>query len=128
MSQENSTPTTQGGSGLDPNLASMLCYVCGLITAIIFLLLEKDNKTVRLHAWHALVFSGFTIVLSIALSIVGQIMMSISIFLYGAFSILNLLVWLGILALWIVLMVKAYQGSILNLPVVTDIARKQAEK
>lgn len=127
MSQENPSSASQG-SGLDPNLASMLTYLCGLFTAIIFLLLERDNKTVRLHAWHSLIFCGFTIVLSIVLTVLGQVMMSISFLLSGAFSIVNLLVWLGILALWIVLMVKAYQGSILNLPVITDIARKQAEK
>lgn len=127
MAPESQTSGSQG-TGLDPNLASLLCYVCGLITAIIFLLLEKDNKQVRLHAWHSLVFCVFVFILSIALNIIGHILINISLWLYGAFSIVNLLIMLGILALWIVLMVKAYQGSILNLPVITDIARKQAEK
>lgn len=127
MAPESQTSGSQG-TGLDPNLASLLCYVCGLITAIIFLLLEKDNKQVRLHAWHSLVFCAFVFILSIVLNIIGHILINISLWLYGAFSIVNLLIMLGILALWIVLMVKAYQGSILNLPVITDIARKQAEK
>ena len=127
MTDQNTSPTPQS-SGLDPNLASLLCYVCGVVTAIIFLLLEKDNKRVRLHAWHSLVFWGVMFILGMALSVVGQIVLHISFWLYSAFSLLTLLVWLGVMALWIVLMVKAYQGSILELPVITDIARKQAEK
>jgi uncharacterized membrane protein len=31
------------GTGLDENIAGLLCYVAGLITGIIFLILEKDN-------------------------------------------------------------------------------------
>ena len=36
--------------GLDENVASAACYVLGWLTGIIFLLVEKDNKTVRFHA------------------------------------------------------------------------------
>ncbi|MBL7684970.1 MAG: hypothetical protein JNK65_02915, partial [Deltaproteobacteria bacterium] len=43
-----------GGSGLAPNVASLLCYVCSFVTGIIFLLIEKDNKDVRFHAWQAI--------------------------------------------------------------------------
>lgn len=125
-------PVTQGGAsggtGLDPKVASLLAYLCSPFTGLIFLLLEKGNKDVRLHAWHSIVFGVACIVVSIAMSVVSGIMISISLALYGAFNILNLVISLGEFILWVMLMVRAYQGSILTIPVITDLARKQAEK
>jgi len=38
-------------SGLEPNVAAALSYVLGAISGIIFLLIEKEDKFVRFHAW-----------------------------------------------------------------------------
>ena len=121
-------PIDNGTSGLDTNLASLLCYMCGVVTGIIFLLIEKKDKTVRFHAWHSIVFNAVIFVFSIALSILSSIILKISFWLYGAFSVLYMVIWLGVFVIWVVLMVKAYQGSVLTLPVVTDVARQQSEK
>jgi len=37
-------------TGIQPNVAALLSYVLGVITGIIFYLLEKENKFVRFHA------------------------------------------------------------------------------
>jgi uncharacterized membrane protein len=121
-------PSSSAVGGLDPKLASLLAYLCSPFTGLLFILLEKNDKTVRLHAWHSLVFGGACIVLSIVMSVISSIMLNISLMLYGAFNIVNLVISLGEFVLWIMLMVRAYQGSILNIPVITDLARKQAEK
>lgn len=120
--------SSSAAGGLDPKLASLLAYLCSPFTGLLFILLEKNDKTVRLHAWHSLVFGGACIVLSIVMSVISSIMINISLMLYGAFNIVNLVISFGEFVLWIMLMVRAYQGSILNLPVITDLARKQAEK
>jgi uncharacterized membrane protein len=109
-------PTGKTGMGLEPNVAGLLCYVLGWITGIIFLLLEKDNKFVRFHAVQSIVVFGAISVVSIVLGwipILGTIISSL----------------LGILAfvLWIILMVKAYQGQLFKLPVAGDFAEKQTK-
>ncbi|UCC18134.1 MAG: hypothetical protein JSU58_01040, partial [Dehalococcoidales bacterium] len=47
------TPVVETGrktsTGLDQNVASLLCYLFGWVTGIIFLILEKENKLVRFH-------------------------------------------------------------------------------
>lgn len=116
------------GSGLDPNVASALCYLCGIITAIVFLLIERTNKTVRFHAWHSLFFGLGTFVLYIAITILASILGQISFFLASMINIVGVLINLGLFVIWIVLMIKAYQGSRLTLPVVSELAQKQVDK
>ncbi|MFC1961885.1 DUF4870 domain-containing protein [Chloroflexota bacterium] len=99
---------TTGGSttGLEPNIAGLLCYLGGWITGIVFLLLEKKNKFVRFHALQSIVTFGALTVASGLLSWIP--------FFGGFFGAV-----IGILAfiLWIVLMVKAYQGELYKIPV-----------
>jgi uncharacterized membrane protein len=39
---------------------------------------------------------------------------------------LHVLIWLGLFALWIILLLKANQGQMFKLPVIGDMAEKQA--
>ncbi len=102
-------------TGLDENVAGLLCYVLGWISGIVFIILEPKNKFVRYHAIQAIIVFG-------AISIAGAILRWLPFI--GPF-----LGWaLGVLAiiLWIVLMVKAYQGKKYKLPVSGDLAAKWA--
>lgn len=120
----NQTPKSGGqSSGLDPNVASGLSYLCGWLTGLIFLLLEKDNKEVKFHAWQAIWISIF----SMGYFVVTFILSFIP-FLGLIFGIINILVSLGLLALIIVCMIKAFQGGRLTLPVISELADKQANK
>jgi uncharacterized membrane protein len=101
--------------GMEQNVAGLLCYVVWWVTGIIFLLLEKDNKFVRFHAIQSIVLFGAITVVLIILSfipVIGWIFSTI----------------IGIIAfiLWIVLMLKAYQGQMYKLPVAGDIAAKSS--
>lgn len=117
-----------GGSGLAPNVASLLCYLCTFITGIIFLLIEKDNKEVKFHAWQAIFLGAGSIVLQIAILILTAIMSAISGALATIISLLGTLVYLGIMVIWIIAMVKAYQGQKWKIPFIGDLAEKQADK
>lgn len=97
------------------NVKGLLTYVLGFITGIIFLLIDK-NKFVRFHAMQSTItFLG--------LMILGWIVASIP-----GLSIVNSLINLLSFVLWIVLMVKAYQGVYFKLPYIGDIAERQAGK
>ena len=115
-------------TGLDPKLAGLLCYILGIVTGIIFFLIEKTNAVVRFHAAQSIVFSGFTIALWIVLTIVSLILYSISWTLGNLFNLITLLIWLGLFIVWIVLLVKGYSGQKWKLPVVGDMAERLAGK
>ncbi|MFA6225373.1 MAG: DUF4870 domain-containing protein [Methanoregula sp.] len=99
--------------GLDENVASAACYVLGWLTGIIFLLMEKDNKTVRFHAMQSiLTFLPLTII-SVVIGMIQFI------------GIISLLIWLVMVILWLVLIIKTFQGEKFMVPVVGEMAEKQ---
>jgi uncharacterized membrane protein len=100
-------------SGMDQNVAGLLCYVAGWITGLIFFLIEKENRFVRFHAMQSIITFGGLTVLSIALGMIPFV----NLVLLPILAILQLI-------LWIVLMVKAYQGQLFKLPMIGDIAEK----
>ena len=64
-------------TGLQPNLAGLLCYILGWITGIVFLILEKENKFVKFHAMQSIIVFGGITVLYIVLSIIQGILFAI---------------------------------------------------
>jgi len=128
MADQTSGSQSSGGSGLQPNVASLLCYLCGWLTGLIFLLIEKDNRDVKYHAWNAIAIDVVTIAVYIGLIILGAILGAIAAPLAIITGILNMIVWLGYIVLKIILMVKAYQGQKIKLPVIGDFVEKQAAK
>jgi len=102
-------------TGLDENIAGLLCYVLGWISGIVFVILEPKNRFIRFHAIQSIiVFGACTIVGAILgwLPVIGD-------FLGWAVGVISII-------LWIVLMVKAYQGKKYKLPVSGDMAAKWA--
>ena len=110
----------QSSTGLDANLAAALCYIP--IVAIIFLVIEKTSTFVKFHALQSLGLLLASIVLSIGLSIIGAI---------PVIGWLTLLLWplvyLGLFLVWLLALVKAYQGQRWKLPVIGDIAEKNSQ-
>jgi len=107
-------------TGIEANVAGLLSYVLGFITGIIFFVIEKENKFVRFHAMQSIITFGSLFVLGLMLGVVFR-------FTYVGYTISSLL-WIVDIILWILLMVKAYQGEYFKLPVVGDIAEKQVQK
>ena len=103
----------KSSTGLQPNVAALLSYLVGIITGIIFFVIEKDNKFIRFHAMQSILTFGAIFVL--------QFVCVISIFLIFLVPLINI----ASLILWVILMVKAYQGEMFKLPIVGDIAQKK---
>jgi uncharacterized membrane protein len=104
--------------GLEENLAGVLCYVLGWVTGIVFLLLEKENKFVRFHAWQS-------IATFLPLTILIWIFQWFFFWVPFVGGMIIWLLWVLWLILWLVLMFKAYQGEMYKLPIVGDFAEKQ---
>jgi uncharacterized membrane protein len=114
------------GTGLAPNIASLLCYICMPITSIIFLLIEKENADVRFHAWQGTTFGIGYILVIIALEILAAIFGAIASVLGIIISFFIPIVGLIAFVVWIVCLIKSYQGERWRIPVVGDFAAKKA--
>jgi uncharacterized membrane protein len=112
----------QASGAMADNVASALCYVLGLITGIIFLVLAPYNKNpaIRFHAFQSIFMHVACIVVMIGLNIVLGIL-----HLWGMFF-LGSLFWLACFVLWIYLLIQAYQGKKVVLPIIGPIAQQQA--
>jgi uncharacterized membrane protein len=103
-------------SGLDSNVAGALAYALGWITGLAFLLTERENRFVRFHALQSIiVFGGLSALWMVSLRIpfLGGLL---------AFVIIPPVS----IALWLLLMFKAYQGERFKLPVAGDMAEQRA--
>lgn len=101
-------------SGFDQNVAGALCYSLGWLTGLVFFATEPQNRFVRFHAMQSmLVFGAACLAVLVCLSIpfLGWI--------------LSIFIVYGSVALWLILMFKAYQGERFKLPVVGDIAEQR---
>jgi uncharacterized membrane protein len=109
-------------SGLTDNVAGMLAYVT-FIPAIIFLVTAPYNKSrfIRFHSFQSIFFCGAVFVIQIALTF-----MTVVPFLILLTAPLHMLVALGTLIVWIILLLKANQGQMYKLPLIGDLAEKQA--
>ena len=120
-------PPPIAASGMQENVAGMLCYLLGWLTGIIFLLIDK-RPFVRFHAAQSIVVFGALHIIQIVLSfvLVGGAF-------YGSgffglhFLIISLINLVTVIA-WIVLMVMAYQGKRYEVPVAAGIAKSLAGK
>lgn len=106
---------TNSSLPVSDNLAGALCYLFGWITGVIFLLIAPQNSFIRFHAWQSIAVS---LVLILA-SLLARIIPVLGIMLLPIIGIAGL-------ALWIFLMLKAYQGQKYKLPFVGEFAENQA--
>jgi uncharacterized membrane protein len=111
LEQERRQMSPEMTLNMAPNVAALLCYLLGWVTGIIFFILEKKNKWVRYHAAQSIVVFG-------TLWIAGMILGWIP-FIGPAFAVIIGLV--GFI-LWIILMVKAYNGERYKVAWAGDIA------
>jgi uncharacterized membrane protein len=109
---------------MDEKVAGLLCYVLGWITGLIFYFVDK-RPYVRFHAAQSIVVFGglnvITIILGmffgISLVTGGVAGFSMGLALYRLVDLVGLI-------LWILLMIKAYQGQRFRVPVAADLAEK----
>src|ERR1700751_5561331 len=125
----SATASGPTAGGLSENVASALCYVLGLITGIVFLVLAPYNqiKTVRFHAFQSILFHVGAIIFWMAYWTLSAMLGMMTHHLSSFITLpLSLLLCLGLFGTWIYLMFSAYNGKKVVLPVVGPIAEKQA--
>ena len=114
-------------SGMQENVAGMLCYLLGWLTGIIFLLIDK-RPFVRFHAAQSIVVFGVLHVIQIVLAYAWVGTAYYGSGGWGLHWMLSSLISLLTFIAWIVLMVMAYQGKKFEVPVAGGIAQNLAGK
>ena len=112
MGQNDLGKTT---TGINPAMSGLLCYLGGFVTGIIFYALEKENKFIRFHAMQSIVVFGGLFIINLALGFILPWMLS---------GLVSTIIGLLSFILWIVLMIKAYQGEKFKLPIAGEVAEK----
>lgn len=102
-------------SGLQDNVAGALAYL--VIPAIVFLVVEpyNKNKFIRFHSFQAIIYWIASIILQTIAWMIPILNLVLG-------PIIGLAIFIG----WIVLLIKAFQGTMFKLPVIGDLAEKQA--
>ena len=111
-------------SGMKENIAGLLCYVLGWVTGLIFYFIDK-RPFVRFHAAQSIVVFGGLQLIGIVLGVLFGISLvtgGLTGFSLG-FALYRLIQLVGLI-LWILLMIKAYQGERFRVPVAADLADK----
>jgi len=121
MSADASTGTS---TGLAANVAGLLTYILGPITGVLFLVLEKENRFVRFHAMQSIVVGVALIALSIALSIASSMLAFVPVIGWIVALLAGLALAVFSFVLWILLMVRAFQGKEWAVPLAGAYARR----
>ncbi len=118
-------PPVAGAGGMSDSVASGLCYILGLLTGILFLVLApyNQNRSIRFHAFQSIFLHVAGIAFWIVLTIFSLILPW---YIRAMIGVLALLVWLGFFILWLIVMIKAFQGGKFVVPVIGPLAEKQA--
>ncbi|MFN0165662.1 MAG: DUF4870 domain-containing protein [Bryobacteraceae bacterium] len=118
-------PQAAPAAAMTENVAGTLCYAAGMLTGILFLLLQPygSNPRIRFHAFQAILFHLAFFGLAMASMVAG---MFLPWMLDLALTAVMIVLWFGGFLLWIYVMYRAYQNQPLELPVVGAIARQQA--
>jgi uncharacterized membrane protein len=99
-------------------VAGALAYLL-VLPAILFLLVDpfKRNRFIRFHAWQSILVAVATLlVFGILLATTGRVVM-----IFAA-----IIVAIGWFILWLVLLVKALQGELFELPWIGPLAQRLA--
>ncbi len=122
-------PAAGGGpavaaSGMTDNVAGALCYALGLLTGILFLVLEPYNRNpqVRFHAFQSIFLHLGMIGIWILLTALGAMMHFLALLLLPVWMVIGF----GGLVLWVMLLIKTFNGGKWVLPIVGPLAQQQA--
>jgi uncharacterized membrane protein len=117
-------PPSYANPGLSENTASALCYILGFITGIIFLVLApyNTNRRVRFNAWQSIFLNVAALIIDWGLSIILHGILH----LWVLGGVLMGLVHIFWLVVWIYMLVTTFNGRTTRLPIIGDLAEKQA--
>ena len=119
MAEPNAAGAT---SGLSDDAASGIAYLT-FIPAIIFLVVApyNTNPKVKFHAWQSIFLAIAWFAVWILLTVLAFVP-----FIGWVLLPIHLLLMLGLFILWLIAIIKAFQGGKFVIPIIGPLAQKQA--
>jgi len=120
-----------GSSGLSATAAAAIAYIT-FIPAIIFLVIEPYNKIplVRFHSFQSIGLAVVAFVLQVGVMILEIVLHAIPgmfFLITMVFSLIHLVIFLGLFIVWLMAIIKASKGEFYQLPIIGGFAMKQAQ-
>ena len=115
--------------GIRDNAAAALAYLT-FIPAIVFLVVEpfKKNRLIRFHSFQSIFLTLAAVAAGLVLKLVFLVLSLIPLLGHLLLLLISVIVFLGCVILWLVLVVKALQGEMFRLPLIGELAQRQASK
>ena len=115
-------------TGVDARLSSVLCYAGWWLTGLVFLFAERRHDGVRFHAAQSIVVFG---TLSAALFACGgasavAFLIAVPSASFQILQVLGSVLWVAAAGMWLVLLLRTWQGETWQVPLAGDLARKIA--
>jgi uncharacterized membrane protein len=114
--QTPQTPKSSQTTGLQENIAGMLCYVLGWASGIAFLVLEPNNKNIKFHAYQSILVFAPLFVLALIFGWIPYI------------YFIGWIIWAFFFILWLYLILMTYQGRKIVVPIAGPLAEKWVEQ
>lgn len=105
--------------GLSENAEAALSYVLGFLSGIVFLIVEKDNQFIKFHSLQSIIFSAFVSILNVVLSAVFSVPI-LGLWFVG-FVVCGFVAIASFIA-YVFLIVMAYLGRVVKIPIIGEIA------
>jgi len=127
MADVHTSSPTGSDTGLPSNIAAGLCAIFNLLGGIIFYFIERKDLFVRHWAVQAIYFGGAWVGAFIAISVLSGILghlPGIGFIFALLFALLWFIVWLGGVILWIMGIIKAFQGEKWEYPIISEQGKR----
>lgn len=107
----------------DPNrnLVAAISYFGLFITGLVVLFVEKQDKFIRFHAMQSVIVFGVLMAVNILVEIVLRGSLGV------LTSAINVVISIVVFVVWLVSMIKAFQGQVFKWPIAGDFAEKQVK-
>jgi uncharacterized membrane protein len=127
MADLTTPPSFGSDTGLPSNVGAGLCAIFTLLGGIIFYFIEKKDRFVRHWAVETIFFGATWFLAQLAVSVVGAILShtpGIGLIFAILFGLLHFVVWFGGMILWIIGIIKAFQGQTWVYPIISAQGHK----
>lgn len=116
--------TTQ--SGLSENSAAAIAYIT-FVPAIVFLMTPPYNQspTTKFHSWQSIFLNVAAVCFWVVFTII-RIIVAMTMYVPFLFGMLSLVCWLGWFLVWLLCVINAVNGKRISLPIIGQLAAKQA--
>lgn len=136
-SMPGTNPLTAGATGtgasvrsapMSSNQAGMVAYVFGFITGIVMLVMEpyKNDRLVRFHAFQSIFLSVAYVVVWIIWDFISAGLLSLTFSFWPVVVFFSWILGIGFFALWLLLLLRAYNNERFELPFIGPMAARQA--